>query len=351
MSGSKAREGEPMKEVFLVDAKAKKFVPLPRRSASELRLKEKNIEEWMAQNPDLLFTDPEAILVIGQEVAGEPMADLLAVDSQGTLIVIEAKRGPSDRSNVAQLLDYAAALSNWTYEDFSGVWQRNRRAKGRDLFDAFKEEVNPNLSKDDFLKNRRFFILASAGDESVKRIIAWLHDKYGVPIYFVPFQLYKQGRRVLLEVEKIRVEPIGRKDWQGDWYFNTNETFFKGSYRKMLKHGVIAVCGFYNSEDMLNKPKNGERIFAYLNRMGFIAAGRAGDRPAYPSGAVFRQEGNYEHHRPVQWEAIVEPDRAVKASEAREWGYPVPVKVALCKIYNPKVAEKIAKELQKRARP
>lgn len=180
-----------IRSVFSVDLAKKTFDPLLPRSARDLKLKEKNIENWIAENPSLLFTNPEAVLVIGQEVSGEPMADLLAVDSQGALVVIEVKREWSDRSTVGQLLDYAAALSNWTYDDFNRRWQRNIEAKGRHLFEAFKEFAeNPGFEKDEFLKSRRFFILASAGDESVKRIIGWLRDNYDVPIDFVLFQFY-----------------------------------------------------------------------------------------------------------------------------------------------------------------
>jgi hypothetical protein len=278
------------------------------------------------------------------------MADLLAVDSQGTLIVVEAKRESSDRSSVGQLLDYAAALSKWNYDDFNKRWHQNPDSKGRDLFEAFKEFAdNPNFERDDFLKGRRFFILASTGDESMKRIIAWLRGSYSVPIDFVPFQFYAQGERLFLEIEKIDVDPVEAvRGWKGDWLFNTNERYAPGSYKKMLKDGAIALANYPNTEEKLNSPRPGDRIFAYLNRKGIIAVGRMGAERAYRSHLMFKEEDEY--NRKVEWKIVVEADKGVTPAQAREWGYNLPTLAVLGKISNGRVAEKIAKELERRAR-
>lgn len=339
------------RKIFSVDLPKRNIEPLSRRSPRDLQLSEKDVENWMAKNPRLLFRNPEAVLLIGQELAGEPMADLLAVDRQGVLIVIEVKRGSADRSTIGQLLDYAAALSNWTPSDFNERWQRNPNAKGRGLFEAFKEFArNPDFAKEDFLKSRRFFVLASEGDESMKRIIRWLHDKYNVPIDFVPFQFFGRGKRLVLEIEQIDVDLVEGPEWHGDWFFNTNERYVPGAYRKMLKEGAIAVCGYDNSEEMLNRPRPGDHIFAFLNRKGIVAVGHMGDQPAYRSGAIFRQAKNNEHNRKVTWDAVVNVDEGIKFSEVKEVGYNLPAIAALCKIKNGRTADWMAKELQKRAR-
>ncbi|MFZ0962514.1 MAG: hypothetical protein WAO35_16585 [Terriglobia bacterium] len=344
-----------IRSVFSVDLVNKTFDPLIPVSALDLKVKEKDIQNWIAEKPELLFTNPDAVLVIGQAVSGKPMPDLLAVDSQGTLFVFEIKRDSSDRRAVGQLQDYAAALSEWTRDDFNRRWQQNPKAKGRNLFEAFKDfSENSGFEEDEFLKNRRFFVLASAGsaeDESVKRIIRWLRDNYHVPIDFVPFQFYKRGRQHFLEIEKIDVDPMvsGRDEkWKGDWSFNTNERYCPGSYKKMLKDGVIAVSGYWNTKEKLNGPRRGDRIFAYLNGKGIIAVGRMGDAPAYPSGAVFNELKNREHNRKVAWETVA-LNNAITPAEVSKWGYNYPSLPTLCKIGNAKVADKIAKEMERRA--
>ncbi|MGA2607441.1 MAG: hypothetical protein ABSH01_08285 [Terriglobia bacterium] len=153
-----------------------------------------------------------------------------------------------------------------------------------------------------------------------------------------------------MEIEKIDVDPIGpERRWKHDWSFNTNERFCPGSYRKMLKDGVIAVSGYSNTEEKLNGPRTGDRILAYLNGKGIIAVGRMGDAPAYPSGAIFNELKNKEHNRKVLWETVVKVDKAITPAEVSKWGYNYPSLPTLCKIYDGKAAEKIAKELHRRA--
>jgi hypothetical protein len=342
-----------IRSVFATDLAKKTFDPLLPVSALDLKVKEKDIQSWIAEKPELLFTNPDAVLVIGQAGPGERMPDLLAVDSQGTLLVFEIKRDSPHPSAVGQLQDYAAALAEWTRDDFNRRWQQNPKARGRDLFEAFKDfSENPGFEASEFLENRRFFILASAEsteDEGMKRIVKFLRDNYRFPINFVPFQFYKRGRQHFLEIEKIDVEPIDDQGWKGDWSFNTNERYSPGAYKKMLKGGVIAISGYWNTEQKLRSPRKGDRIFAYLNGKGIIAVGRMREEPPYRSGAIFNELKNREHNRKVRWETVVREDRAITPAEVSKWGYNYPSLPTLCKIGNAKVADKIAKEMEKRA--
>ncbi len=81
---------------------------------------EKDLENWVATHPELLF-GVERVLVIGQSVSGQQMADILALDADGRLVVVEMKRDWSDRSTVGQLLEYAARMAESTYDDLEGL--------------------------------------------------------------------------------------------------------------------------------------------------------------------------------------------------------------------------------------
>ena len=67
--------------------------------------------------------------------------DILALDSEGNLIIIEAKRDWSDRSTVGQILDYAAHLQEWDYAAFNS---RSKKYFGQDveLIERFREFVD-----------------------------------------------------------------------------------------------------------------------------------------------------------------------------------------------------------------
>ena len=324
------------------------FVP---RNASSLTIKEKHIENWMATEPKLLFSNYDAIEIIAQEISGEVMADLLAMDSQGNLIIIEIKRDGSDRNTVGQILDYAALLASWKYEDFNDLWKKYKGTNAGDLFEEFKNfSENPDFRKDEFLKQRRLFILASSVDESMKRIIRWLSESYDVPIDYVPFQFYENNGQVILQISKIDIQPIIPKagNWSGDWFFNTNETYGAGAYKEMFKQSVIAVWGYPNGQEYLNRPEPGGRVVGYINRYGIVAVGTFKERDAFSSRSIFGRENEREFNRSVTWESIVKCDKAIRAAESSQWGYNLPVKSSLCKMHHKIVAQKIADELRKR---
>ena len=92
------------------DGKRNTFLPYMEKSASELDLTEKNLENWLAENPELLFGG-EQVLVISQSVSGQRMADILALDGDGCVVIIEIKRDWSNRATVGQLLEYAAEMT------------------------------------------------------------------------------------------------------------------------------------------------------------------------------------------------------------------------------------------------
>ncbi len=337
--------------IYRVNLDSNELTPLYPRSSSSLQVKEKRIENWMVEQPGLLFSNPEAVKIIAQEVSGEAIADLLAIDSQGNLIIIEIKRDSSDRGTIGQILDYAARLALWDYDDFDRRWQKHPKSDKRDLFESFKEFAdNPDFDKRDFLQERRLFILATSEDEDMKRIIDWLHKKYQVPIDFVPFQFYEDNGKLLLEISKINIEPLPQKEeWSGDWFFNTNETYSQGAYTKMFKESVIAVYGYKTGSEILNRPKVGERVFTYVNRYGIAAVGTVVKGESFSCNTVFDREGEREFHRSVSWESIVDLENAIPTAKTSQWGYNLPVKATLCRIYNSTVAERIAEELKKRA--
>ncbi len=342
---------ESLYKVNLDDVTFEELQPTP---AHAVAIKEKKIEEWVVNHPGVLFTDDNAVMVIAQEVSGEAQADVLAVDSQGNLIIVEIKRHWSDRSTIGQLLDYAARLSEWGYEQFNDRWQQYKGNEAGDLFDAFREFIeNPAFEKDDFLKQRRLYILAAEQDESMKRIIRWLDSEYNVPIGFVPFGLMKLGDDMFLKIQKIDVEPIvPTAVWAGDWFFNSDETHAPGAYAKMLEQGVIAACGYGHTKTRhkMALPGKGERVFMFVNRIGIVAAGEVTEDEPVQAMTVFGTEGDDEYHRKVKWLYTVPNDSAVTTTESSQWGYNLPIRCTIGRMSSGKVAGIIGHELKKRSK-
>jgi len=111
----------------------------------------------------------------------------------------------------------------------------------------------------------------------------------------------------------------------------------------------LAAAGYPDTEERVNGPGNGDRIFLYLAGKGIVAVGQVGEGPAVRSDEIFRGKFGNEHDRPVVWEASVAPDEAVTRNDTKKWGYNLPVRATLCRMRDSEAAEKIAAELHKRA--
>ncbi|EKO3871367.1 hypothetical protein P0E20_005403 [Vibrio harveyi] len=331
---------EKIFELDLSDKRKPKFELYREISPSDYDIYEKDIENWFAENLNVLFTDADSVFILSQESKGEKQADILGIDSQGNLIIIELKRGLADRTTVGQVLDYASTLSAWEYENFNARY-KSYKNNGTELIDEYRKFVDSqDFSKDELCKKQRLFIVAPHFEEEISRIVHWL-SSYDLPIDVAPFTLYLKGDELLLKVNQINVEPLsfGCK-WGGDWFFNTNETYSRGAYKNMLEHSCIAIYGYSNPEEMLSAPNDGDRVFFYRNGVGIIAIGEF-ESTIEPSNSIFGKKDEGEYIRKVK--NIVEVTNGISASEVRGLGYNLPVRSTLCKIYNDKVADLIVR--------
>lgn len=150
---------------------------LRKRPASELKLTEKNLEDYMARNPDVLF-GAEKVEVISQSVAGKRMGDILALDAGGRLVIVEIKRDWSNRETVGQLLEYAAEMTRKSYSDLEKLdreyWSRR---DGERPYVSLLERIHAltddkEIDKKDIpkvLPGHRIYIVAPASDEGPKK--------------------------------------------------------------------------------------------------------------------------------------------------------------------------------------
>ena len=69
--------------------------------------KEERLENWIEKEPTILGLD---LLIIGRQVTTENRGriDLLAMNSDGDVVIVELKRDKTPRDIVAQVLDYAS---------------------------------------------------------------------------------------------------------------------------------------------------------------------------------------------------------------------------------------------------
>jgi hypothetical protein len=327
------------------------------KSASELGVQEKTIEDWLANHPELLFPK-EQVLVFAQSVAGKHMADILALDSYGNLVIVEIKRDWSDRSTVAQLLEYAADCKDTPYETFNQWAQEYRKWAGGELLQKFREFTDrPGFPPEQLCAKQRVFIVAPDSDVGLKKIVNWL-KAYGVPIEFIPFRLLADQNNTLRMIEITGVSADIEVDqptdsWQGHWIFNTNETHAPGAYARMFKNGVIAIYGYENGGENLEGAAVGQKVFAYVNGCGLMALGEIVDPVVRLGKGIFldkngKQEPE-EYHLPVDWRVVLSPETAISNSEASDMGYSLPVRTVFGRLHRGRLAHELEKKIRRRA--
>jgi len=170
----------------------------------EERLKaEALIEAAVESAPELLGVD---VIIVGRQVTtpSGPL-DLLALDSDGHLVVIENKRDRTPRDVLAQTLDYAAYVSSLAFDDVSSIYESycaRNGATATDLAEVFEEHFGEQL--DAIAYPPKMIVVASRIDDATERMINFLAEGFGVPVNAALFQPFAGGLigRTWLRVEE-----------------------------------------------------------------------------------------------------------------------------------------------------
>ncbi len=124
----------------------------------EEKLLEEHLENWIANDSSILG---EPLLVFGRQVIipdTRDRLDLIAVDSAGSIAVIELKRGQLKDPVDIQSLRYASYISKWRFQDFENVARNYFNKVGdpefnfNELFESFCAEAGvddiPDINSD-----------------------------------------------------------------------------------------------------------------------------------------------------------------------------------------------------------
>jgi hypothetical protein len=165
---------------------------------------EKHLENWLEKNPWALAEEP--LLIIGRQTSanvdiGMVFPDLLALDSEGNLVIIELKKGQAPREVVAQILEYAAWSNELSEDDivaiaanYLGFASDQAELLLNDRFlETFEVEARPKL------KSRiRLFIAAESIPPSVSRVSRFLRIQHSIDISCIAFSVFETGSKEIL---------------------------------------------------------------------------------------------------------------------------------------------------------
>jgi hypothetical protein len=278
-----------------IDKTKKRLIRLEKPTMTEVGLTERgDLQEMIKNNPDAFFSEMgEKLLLLGDEVKPtdfvQDRIDLLAIDQQGTLVVIELKKG-SNKLHLLQALSYAAMVSRWDSVKIMNTLQSRRGNTEEEV----EELVEQFLLQDVATLNdtQRIVLIAEGFDYEVLATAEWLSDVYKLDIRCYRLSLAAEGDNEFLgctcvfpppEITEhaIRrgpkgpVQPCKWKDWEAalEGIENTAVVDF-------VRHELDAGREHYLPKRMLRYRIQGKRRFgvharkkhAYVWQNGRFAA-------------------------------------------------------------------------------
>ena len=213
--------------LYIVDTANKNLKPLDGTKLSEQKFKERDdLQEWLVSHPEALG---EELLIIQKEFDGfdgtGERLDLLALDTQGHLVLIENKRDDSGRDAVWQALKYASYVAPFTSDDIEDVFAKyllKNKPEYSDLDDnAFDTDQVHNTAKlliQRFLENnqetdiqittlnprnsQRIILVAGEFRREVTNTALWLLDR-DIDVKCVKVSPYMLNGQLLVDIKQI----------------------------------------------------------------------------------------------------------------------------------------------------
>ncbi|NMD04725.1 MAG: DUF91 domain-containing protein, partial [Deltaproteobacteria bacterium] len=163
-----------------------------------------DLEPWLASNPEIIGTD---ILIIGRQVMTKSgPIDLLGIDRAGNTVIIEIKRAELPREALAQAIDYASDVAEWTVDRLGEICADYNKKTFEEAFnEAFQDSDLENININ---STQRIVLIGFTIEASLERMVAWLSNSYGVNLnaIILSYVKTKGGEELLTKTSVISEE-------------------------------------------------------------------------------------------------------------------------------------------------
>jgi len=241
---------------------------------------EAKLEDTLAS--DLSVLAP-GLLLIGRQIPTSfgKFIDLLAIDRDGTLVIIELKRDKTPREVVAQTLDYASWVQGLSYDQISEIYAEKH---GGQKFEVGYSEAFGSSAPESINESHRMIVVASELDASTERILNYLNDNYAVPINIVFFRYIKDNDNEYLIrtwlIDPQEAEHTGKtaakkrqETWNGrDFYVSLGESD-DANWDDCRRYGFVCGSGGRWWTQTLNLLFPGARVFVNIPQRGYVGVG------------------------------------------------------------------------------
>jgi hypothetical protein len=244
------------------------------------------LEDMIVAAPAIL--SPEWMIIGRQEDTGHGgRIDLLALAPDGSVILIELKKGKTPREVVAQAIDYAAWAETLDAQALAQIYRRF--SGGGSLATAFQARFGQPLDEDSLNQSHQIVIVAAELDASSERIVAYLNAR-DIPINVMCFQVFDTGEGQLLSrawlldpVETQLAATAGSKSsakepWNGEYYVSFGDDWSR-NWEEARAYGFISAGGGAWYSGTLNLLQEGDRIWVRVPGRGFVGVGRVAGPP------------------------------------------------------------------------
>ena len=195
--------------MFTIDTAANSITSLTIRTFGDLGFSgRKNLQEWIAKEPSCLG---EELLIIQKEFSGfsdtHERLDILALDKQGSLVLIENKLDDTGRDVTWQALKYASYCSRLSKENVLSIYQEflaktDPNADARELITEFLEADDyEEVALNKGITQRIILIAANFRKEVTSTVLWLLNFKLRVQCFVVT--PYSMGDQHFLNIEQI----------------------------------------------------------------------------------------------------------------------------------------------------
>lgn len=290
---------------------------------------EQLLEDMIVARPSMLDSD---WMLIGRQVrtATGGYIDLLAIAPDGSVIVIELKRGKTPRDVVAQGLDYASWVADLGIADLMPIYKKFRGADS-DLLADMKARFGSVPDDDEIGSNHQIAIVASTLDQSTERIVNYL-AKRDIAINTLFFDVFELDGKQLItrhwlldpsetQVASSSATSRAAEPWNGEYYVSFGDGDSR-SWQDAREFGFISGGGgpWYSQTLRLLHP--GDRIWVRIPKVGYVGCGVVTDDVIQATEYKITIDGTETTLKPGSNRATYAHD-GDEADENREYVVPV----------------------------
>lgn len=199
--------------MYKIDREFNQIQKIKQCSFSELGFRERDhLQEWIAKEPSVLG---EELLIIQKEFSGfsdtQERLDLLALDKDGSLVIIENKLDDSGRDVTWQAMKYASYCSSLSKENIRKIYQEyldqySSGTKAEDsLSDFFDGADYEGLTLNKGI-TQRIILIAAKFRKEVTSTVLWLMN-FKIRLQCFRATPYSMGDQLFLNIEQIIPTP------------------------------------------------------------------------------------------------------------------------------------------------